>query len=77
MLITIEFMSALKRAGIPQKKRYSFSEPITLNHLLDFFEFSTSERNFLIILVNGKKKSLDYSIKNGDKIFITIPIGGG
>ncbi|MFX0108939.1 MAG: MoaD/ThiS family protein [Candidatus Hodarchaeota archaeon] len=78
ILITVEFMSAIMPANIEKKAKYAFDEPITLNRLLDFFGFKASEKSHLIVIVNrSMQNSLEYAIKEGDEIFITLPIGGG
>ncbi len=78
ILITVEFMSAILPANIEQRAKYAFDEAITLNKLLDFFGFKAPEKSHLIVIVNKSvQNSLEYPIKEGDQIFITLPIGGG
>jgi two-component sensor histidine kinase len=76
--ITVELMSAIRPTGIQKKAMYTFRESITLNQLLDYFKFTPSEKNHLIVIVNKLvQNSLEYSIKDGDEVFVTVPIGGG
>lgn len=76
--ITVEFMSAIRPADAQQKARYTFEEPITLSQLLDSFGFKSPEKSHLIVIVNKSvQNSFDYTIKDGDEIFVTLPIGGG
>jgi sulfur carrier protein ThiS len=77
--ITLEFMGALRRpTGVQRKANYTFEEPITISQLLDLVGFSPPEKTNLVVIVNKTtQKSLDYIIMNGDKIKVTMPIGGG
>ena len=76
--ITVEFMSAIRPADAQQTATYTFDEPITLSQLLDSFAFKTTEKRHLIVIVNKRvQNSFDYTIKDGDEILVTLPIGGG
>lgn len=76
--ITVEFMSAIRPAEAQPKARYTFEKPITLSQLLDSFGFKTAEKSHLIVIVNRSvQNSFDYTIKDGDEILVTLPIGGG
>jgi molybdopterin converting factor small subunit len=78
ILITVEFMSAIRPADNQQKAQYTFVEPITLDHLLDSFGFQSSEKRHLMVVVNKRvQNSLEHPLEDGDEIFITLPIGGG
>ena len=76
--ITVEFMSVIRPADAQRKARYAFEEPLTLSQLLDSFGFRTAEKSHLIVIVNKRvQNSFNYTIKDGDEILITLPIGGG
>ena len=78
VLITVEFMSAIRPADNRQKAQYTFMEPTTLDELLDWFRFKAPEKRHLMVVVNKKvQTSLEYLVEDGDEIFITLPIGGG
>ena len=65
ILITVEFMSAIRPVGNQQKAQYSFVEPITLDQLLASFGFKSSEKSHLMVVVNKKvQHSFEYPIED-------------
>ncbi|MFX0085889.1 MAG: hypothetical protein ACFFAU_09455 [Candidatus Hodarchaeota archaeon] len=77
--VVVELMAAV-RNPFPNKKRKITVELSTGLSLKDIFikiGFLEEELNLLVPIVNGKRRRIDHQPKNGDHIFITLPIGGG
>jgi hypothetical protein len=77
--VVVELMAAV-RNPFPNKKRKNLLEINTGLSLKDLFVqigFLEKELDLLIPIVNGKRRKIDHQPKNGDHIFITLPIGGG
>ncbi|MHA2304407.1 MAG: MoaD/ThiS family protein [Candidatus Hodarchaeales archaeon] len=77
--VVVELMAAV-RNPFPNKKRkntFEINQGISLRELLLQIGFQEEELNLLVPIVNGKRTRNDHLPKNGDQIFITLPIGGG
>ncbi|MFX0173106.1 MAG: hypothetical protein ACFE9L_14430 [Candidatus Hodarchaeota archaeon] len=78
--ITIELMAAIRNPFASKKRRneLTFASPRLLKEVLREVGFDNKELNHLIPIVNGTRVKLEEcQLKNGDYVFITLPIGGG
>lgn len=55
----------------------TFQEPITVGDLLLQLGFDQSEARTIQVFSNGNRVGARSKLHNRDKIFITIPVGGG
>ena len=71
-------MGALR---IPKEKNredyYEFDQTLTIENLLDYFEFNNNEKKMLVVLVNKSKVKNNYILKKNDNVFLTMALGGG
>lgn len=78
-------MALIKRPNsLPRVFSKEFNEELVVRTLLKELGFSSQEIRFLQTYVsrndsisNAKRVSRNYSLKDRDKVFITMPIGGG
>lgn len=79
MKLTIEFMGSLRRPqGLKRQDTVEIPDDCTLKQLLRFLEYNDHEINVLMAYrTDGSKIIQKDVLKDGDSIFLTIPIGGG
>ncbi len=79
MKLKIEFMGSLRRPkDFDRIMDIEIPENCTLKQLLKFLEYSDNEiRILLAFRSDGSKIIQKELLKDGDSIFLTIPIGGG
>ena len=77
--VIIELVATLKNP-FPSKKRKNTIElvdQVDLKQLIEYIGFEKEDIEHLVAIVNGVRVLNDYILKDGDHIFLTLPIGGG
>lgn len=77
MKITIEHVGFLKIEGVTQGAVMEFPEGTTVAQVLDHFELKAAWRKYIIPIVNGERSPQERVLKDGDRLFIFLPVGGG
>ncbi|MFQ5980555.1 MAG: hypothetical protein ACE5OZ_20650 [Candidatus Heimdallarchaeota archaeon] len=85
MIIHIELMALIKRPNsLPRVFSKEFNRELVVRTLLKDLGFSSREIRFLQVFISrddrkpdAKRVSRSYPLKDHDKVFITMPIGGG
>ncbi|MHA2496297.1 MAG: hypothetical protein ACXAEI_12475 [Candidatus Hodarchaeales archaeon] len=86
MIIHIELMAIIKRPNdIPRVFSKEFdNNQLVVKALLEEIGFSPQDIKLLQVFVtrpdssgNATRVPRNYALKNNDKVFITIPVGGG
>ncbi|WP_455139877.1 MoaD/ThiS family protein [Candidatus Hodarchaeum mangrovi] len=77
--IVIELVATL-RNPFPSKKRVNtveIADQLDLRQLIEFIGFQKEDIEHMVAIVNGVRVLNDYILKDGDHVFLTLPIGGG
>ncbi len=77
MHITIEYMGFFRIEGVPNNSTLDIETGITVSQLLDQLKVKPEHRTYLKPIVNREKQSFDYTLQDGDNLFLYFPIGGG
>jgi len=77
--VIIELVATLKNP-FPSKKRINtveLADQLDLKQLIENVGFKKEDIEHLVAIVNGVRVSNNYIPKDGDHVFLTLPIGGG
>ena len=85
MIVYIELMAIIRRPNnLPRVFSKEYNENTQVNTLLKDLGFSSQESKFLQVFVTGKdpdtgaiRAPRNYVLQNNDRVFITMPVGGG
>ncbi len=84
MKIFVELMAIIKRPNnVPRTFEREMDKPLTIKELLMNLDFTLDEIRMMqcFITTSTKSKSVrverNYTLRNGDNLFVTLPIGGG
>ncbi|MHA2364271.1 MAG: hypothetical protein ACXAC7_09960 [Candidatus Hodarchaeales archaeon] len=71
-------MATLRRPNnLPRISEQKINIGTKIKDLLSLLHYKETEIPMLQIFVNGIREDLNYVLNNNDKVYITIPIGGG
>ena len=84
MKINVEFMAFIRRPdNVPRVFEKQINEPMNIKQLLKHLEFTSDEIRMMQCFVststdkNNVRVQRSYDLKDGDHLFVTLPIGGG
>jgi hypothetical protein len=85
MKISVELMAFIRRPdGLPRVFDREIGEPIAISKFLRSLDFSIQEIRMMQFFIsktsdkdNNERVQRSYTLKDGDHLFITLPIGGG
>jgi sulfur carrier protein ThiS len=77
MNITVEYVGFLKLEGIKSGSVLEFPEGTTAAGVLDGFGLTGSYRKYIVPIVNSERSPQERALKDGDHLFIYLPVGGG
>ena len=75
MTITVKHSPLIKLKG--RGGTIEVSAGTTVGELLEQLGVAEKQQKFLLILVNGGKQGLSYTIQDKDDLQLFLPIGGG
>ena len=79
MQINIEFMVSLRRPkNLDRIAQINVPDNSTLKHVLKLLEYNFNEIRILqVFRPDGSRLTRKDILKDGEKLFLTIPVGGG
>ncbi len=77
MQIIIEYMGFFRIEGVPNNSKLDIEPGTTVAQLLDQLKVKPEHRTYLKPIVNQERRSFDYTLQDGDHLFLYFPIGGG
>jgi len=77
MKITLEYIGFLKIEGIKSGTVVEVPNGSTAASILDMCKLTGSYRKYIVPIINGERSSHDRVLKDGDRMFIYLPGGGG
>ncbi len=77
MGISIEFAGPVRRPWPENTRTIDFPEGSTVAALLEKLGFTPSEARLLWVAVNGEIAAPQRALQEGDRVMISVRIGGG
>jgi len=77
VIITVEHSAVLKLKNVQNRGEMELPTDITIAALLNRLGIQAGQHKYLLIYVNGKKRSLSHILQDGDALQLFLPIGGG
>lgn len=77
MKIQIEYVAMLDVKGFRSGQAIELPDAATLGDLLDRLNVAPSHRTSVTPFVNDERATLATRLRDGDRVFITLPISGG
>ena len=63
--------------GVLNNSNLDIEPDTTVTQLLDQLQVKPEHRTYLKPIVNRQRRSFDYTLEDGDNLFLYFPIGGG
>ncbi len=77
MKIRIEFTGILNIKDLSNNSIIEIKEGLSVSDLLNKYKVSKEHQKFIIPIINKEEKSLSDKLKENDKLFLYLPVGGG
>ncbi|RKX79089.1 MAG: hypothetical protein DRP87_04370 [Spirochaetes bacterium] len=77
MKIYLEFVGYLKLEGAENRSQVEVPNGVDVSSLFKRFKVSEEHLKFIVPVVNGERKSINYRLKDGDSLYLMLPVGGG
>lgn len=77
MKIHLEYVAMLHVPGVRNGAPLELPEGATTDTLLAQLNVKPEHRKVVTPFVNGRRATAGAALKNGDKVFLSLPIGGG
>ncbi|MHA1984911.1 MAG: MoaD/ThiS family protein [Candidatus Hodarchaeales archaeon] len=75
--IHVEFMATLRRQkNQPREFDLELEEGVTVRDVMKQY-FNSEEMKMIQVIIDGLRVNLDQPLQQSDRLFVTIPIGGG
>jgi sulfur carrier protein ThiS len=75
--ILLEFSGVLDVRGAQNGASVEIPEGATVAGLLHHLKVRPNHHRHVVPFVNGARKRLTHRLEAGDRVFLTVPIGGG
>jgi sulfur carrier protein ThiS len=75
--ITVQHSPILKLKGNTPDGRLEVPAGTTVQALLGRLGVPDGQQRYLLVYANGKKQSLNYTLRRDDAVQLFLPIGGG
>mgnify|MGYP003603833817 CR=1 FL=1 len=77
MKIELEFAAVLNVKDVRSGSSLEIDEGTTVTDLLNRLQIDIAYHKFVIPFVNGRKTKTGDTLQNNDKVFLSLPVGGG
>ena len=77
MKITLEYVATLKLSGPSSGDEIDIPDGMTITELFSQLGIRAMHQRVLIPFINEKKVHRDTTLREGDHLFIGMPVGGG
>jgi len=77
MKVRIKYSAHLNINGLDNGSVIDVDPGTTVSELLTSCRIRDDQKKFITLAVNGEKKSLSYTLKNNDFLYLLLPVGGG
>ena len=77
MKIELEFAAVLNVKDVQSGSALEIEDGTTVTGLLNRLQIDVAYHKFIIPFVNGRKAKTGDTLRNSDKVFLSLPVGGG
>ena len=77
MKIELEFAAVLNVKDVRSGSVLEIEPGTTVTDLLNRLQIDVAYHKFVIPFVNGRKAKTGEAFKDNDKVFLSLPVGGG
>ena len=77
MKIRLEFPAVLDLKGMVSGQVVRLAAGSTVGDLLNHLKVEREHQKYVIPFVNGEKKRSSSKLRESDRVFLSLPIGGG
>jgi hypothetical protein len=77
MKIRVEFTAVLDLKGVINGAELDLPHATTPGDLLTKFHVRPEHQKYVTPFVNGTRMKLSHPLKDGDRLFLSLPVGGG
>lgn len=77
MKIELEFTAVLNVKDVRSGSPLEIEDGTTVAGLLNRLQIDIAYHKFIIPFVNGQKAKTGDTLQNNDKVFLSLPVGGG
>lgn len=77
MKILLEYTAVLDAKGVSSGSAMDLPDGATVKDVLDILLVKKDHQKYVVPFVNGDKKRLADKLRGGDKLTLSLPVGGG
>ena len=77
MKILLEYTAVLDAKGVPSGSVMDLPDGTIVTDVLDLLCVKKDHQKYVVPFVNGDKKRLTDKLRDGDKLTLSLPVGGG
>lgn len=77
MNVHLEYVAMLHLAGARSGQVVALAEGATLATLLEHLKVAPQHRKAITLFVNDRRATATTQLKEGDRVFLALPISGG
>lgn len=77
MNIHLEYTAVLAIKGAANNSDVALEDGTTVGALLERLGIQPAHRKYVVVFVNGGKEKLATVLKDGDRVALSLPVGGG
>lgn len=75
--VTVHFTGLVDVRNIASGSSVLIPEETSLSELLSILGIIEQHKRYIISMINGKKETLFYVLKDNDEVKLFLPVGGG
>ena len=75
--VTVHFTGLVDVRNVTSGSSVPIPEGTSLSELLSILGIIEQHKRYIISMINGKKETLFYVLKNNDVVELFLPVGGG
>jgi hypothetical protein len=77
MKILLEYTAVLDAKGVSSGSLVDLRDGAAITDVLDLLLVKKDHQKYVVPFVNGEKKRLADKLRDGDKLTLSLPVGGG
>lgn len=77
MKVTVEYVALLNVQGVANGETIEMAAGSTIFDLLSRLGIERSKMRFVVPLVNSLRVRHDHELRDGDRVYLLVPAGGG
>lgn len=77
MKIHLEYTAVLAVKGAANNSDVALDGGTTVGALLERLGIQPAHRKYVVVFVNGRKEKQATALKDGDRVALSLPVGGG